>query len=174
MSLPCLRNPGDLAPLLSFLPEEAVVAELGAFAGEGTRQFLLCGRVRWLYCIDRWAGGYDSNDQASGADMVEAERVFDLLCDRRLIKVRTDTITAARVAHPDSFDLVYIDANHQYEPVYEDIQAWVPLLKRSGGLIAGHDYTDPGHPGVRRAVDEIFGSPDIVFPDSSWAKWIQF
>jgi len=34
---------------------------------------------------------------------------------------------------------------------------------------AGHDYAD-GWPGVKKAVDEIFGKPDKVYMDSTWVK----
>ncbi len=38
-------------------------------------------------------------------------------------------------------------------------------------IIGGHDYTD-NWAGVRQAVDEAFGSPDIKYDDGSWIKYI--
>jgi hypothetical protein len=61
-------------------------------------------------------------------------------------------------AHKDipdnSLDFVYIDGNHQYESVIEDIGFWEPKV-RDGGLLAGHDYQMKHE--VKKAVDEIFG-----------------
>jgi hypothetical protein len=39
----------------------------------------------------------------------------------------------------NSLDFVYIDANHTYEGVKEDIKYWYPKVK-PGGLLLGHDY----------------------------------
>jgi hypothetical protein len=57
------------------------------------------------------------------------------------------------------FDYIYIDANHSYMPVYQDLLAWWPKLK-SGGLFCGDDYTDVNNPGegkygVVEAVDQF-------------------
>ena len=56
-----------------------------------------------------------------------------------------------------SCDLVFIDGDHRYESVREDIRAWRPKV-RPGGLLAGHDYTLQNFPGVVRAVEEEFGN----------------
>lgn len=50
-------------------------------------------------------------------------------------------------------DVIYIDAAHEYEPVYADIQSYFPLLK-PGGTLIGDDYTG-GWPGVVKAVNEF-------------------
>lgn len=63
--------------------------------------------------------------------------------------------------------MVYIDADHNYEPVKADIRAWLPKVK-PGGWITGHDYYWP-FPGVLRAVCEELGKPHFVTRDSSWA-----
>jgi hypothetical protein len=61
-------------------------------------------------------------------------------------------------AHKDipdnSLDFVYIDGNHQYESVIEDIRFWEAKVK-DGSLIAGHDYQMKGE--AKRAVDEVYG-----------------
>jgi predicted O-methyltransferase YrrM len=59
-------------------------------------------------------------------------------------------------------DLIFIDADHAYESVRDDIAAWLPVLKPDG-VMAGHDYHHT-HPGVPQAVDEAFpgrGRPNI-------------
>jgi len=52
-------------------------------------------------------------------------------------------------------DFVYIDADHSYKSVKEDINAWAPKV-REGGIVAGHDYylTRAGNIGVIAAVNE--------------------
>jgi hypothetical protein len=50
-------------------------------------------------------------------------------------------------------DFVYIDGDHSYEAVKEDIAGWWPKVK-VGGILAGHDY-DPRNAGTIQAVDEF-------------------
>jgi len=68
-------------------------------------------------------------------------------------------------------DFVFIDANHMYEPVKEDIEAWYPLIRKDG-IISGHDYNGMGDKrrgwGVKRAVDERFGNNVNVLPGLVW------
>lgn len=51
------------------------------------------------------------------------------------------------------FGLVFIDTLHDATSVEKDIASAVRLLE-PGGLMAFHDYPDPGWPDVRRVVDE--------------------
>ena len=57
----------------------------------------------------------------------------------------------------NSVDFVYLDGDHQYEPVKSEIEAWYPKV-RVGGILAGHDYVERSHIeefGVIPAVDEF-------------------
>ncbi len=79
------------------------------------------------------------------------------------------------------FDLVYIDAQHDYEDVKQDIKLWLPKVKK-GGVIAGHDYLTEDITSVpveidwsgkemgevNKAVDECFKNVQ-TYKDSSWA-----
>lgn len=54
--------------------------------------------------------------------------------------------------------MVFIDADHSYEGVMVDIE-WA---KNVGvPIISGHDYCDM-HPGIKHAVDEVFGKRIFV------------
>ena len=55
------------------------------------------------------------------------------------------------------FDLIHIDAAHEYEDIREDIALWLPLLA-SCGVMLGDDYSPRVWPGVVRAVDELAAS----------------
>ena len=59
-----------------------------------------------------------------------------------------------------SLDFCFIDADHAYESVSKDIDAWRPKVKR-GGILAGHDYIhEPGF-GVVQAVNERFARFEV-------------
>jgi hypothetical protein len=83
---------------------------------------------------------------------------------------------------PDnSFDFIYIDANHSYEAVKFDINKWYPKL-RIEGLFAGHDYVDIYENkkqkfGVKQAVDEFGKENDLKIhhtKEKVWKTWFTF
>ncbi len=57
-------------------------------------------------------------------------------------------------------DFVFIDANHEYESVYNDIVAWGAICD---GWIGGHDY---GWETVKRAVESVFYHYDVIKQES--------
>jgi hypothetical protein len=78
----------------------------------------------------------------------------------------------------EEFDLVYLDANHSYEAVLQDISFWIKKVKKTGGCICGHDYLDgklsAGDFGVKSAVHDFFKKdPDIV-TNEHWPSWFIF
>lgn len=67
----------------------------------------------------------------------------------QLIQLRHgDSADAAKEFQDGSVRFVFVDANHEYDAVCRDIDAWLPKLTPDG-LIAGHDIAMDG---VRRAV----------------------
>lgn len=64
-----------------------------------------------------------------------------------------------------SLDLVFIDADHSYNAVKEDVELWQPKV-RKGGILCGHDYRNAAHRGVEKAVLELFPQEFVnFFPD---------
>jgi len=57
---------------------------------------------------------------------------------------------AAKMFPDEHFDYIYIDANHTYDCVREDLIAWYPKAK-PGAIFAGHDWSDGD---VKKAVYE--------------------
>ena len=128
--------------------------EIGCFSGVSSRAIsLYCGQ---LDCVDPWAW----------VEVAIAEKMFDAMMPfyPNIRKVKTRSIDAAKTYPDSSLDFVYIDADHTYQAVIEDIKAWESKVK-PGGYIAGHDahmYE------VLKAVIDTLGSPIDVFNDSSW------
>jgi hypothetical protein len=67
-----------------------------------------------------------------------------------------------------SVDFLFIDADHSFECVRKDIQAWLPKMK-GDGIIAGHDWEHPKHPGVKKAVIKTIGKP-MMGGNTVWWK----
>ena len=60
--------------------------------------------------------------------------------DRSII-IRAKSGEAVELFKDGQLDFVYLDAQHHYEAIKEDIALWWPKV-RWGGLLAGHDYLD--------------------------------
>jgi len=87
--------------------------------------------------------------------------------DRVTFHRRPATEVADIYAKSRQFDLVFIDALHDYESVKRDIADWWPLV-RKGGVLAGHDFNHKW-PGVERAIADSFCLMDVgVGTDSVW------
>jgi hypothetical protein len=174
----CYRSATDgLHDLVATLGRGLVVVEIGSFAGGSAGVFLGSGKVDMLYCVDPWLDGYDAADDASDITS-RAEHQFDKVMREyrgKYLKVKLSSQEALRSSPLRSFvgavDVVYIDGNHVYEAVREDILGYSTLLK-PGGVLCGHDYVH-GHPvlgGVAQAVDGLL-TVDKVFSDCSWAVY---
>ena len=65
--------------------------------------------------------------------------------------VNKSSMEASKDFLDESLDFVFIDANHHYEYVVEDIAQWSKKI-RKGGIVSGHDYS-PHMFEVKAAVD---------------------
>lgn len=68
--------------------------------------------------------------------------------------ILSDSAEAASRYADRNLDFVYIDANHEYMAVGDDIDSWLQKV-RKGGILAGHDFCVE-FPGVVQAVTERF------------------
>ena len=82
----------------------------------------------------------------------------------KIIDIKSTSWEAARCFNDEYFDFVFIDADHSYECVKKDIEAWIPKV-RKGGVLAGDDFR---HKGVCRAVREFFGDNFTRYRPNVW------
>jgi hypothetical protein len=61
---------------------------------------------------------------------------------------------------------VFLDDDHDYPYVLEEIEAWNCCLSQ-GGIIAGHDWT-PEFWGVQKSVEAFFGVGRATIQGRSW------
>lgn len=137
--------------------------EVGSWLGESALAVVdLCGR---LICVDTWEGTDDVHDWnkwlTECLGTVTAQEIWrhnlrgHHAPDGPVERIKLPSVEAAAIA-PSMNDTVLIDANHSYESTLQDIEAWLPRV-RTGGLLIGHDFGATAFPGVRRAVEEVFG-----------------
>lgn len=132
-------------------------AEIGTCYGRYSE--MLCQNIPELklIAIDNWNNPANSKrEQILGISCEETARKKLAPYPAKIIK--KDSIKAAKEIPDGSLDFVFIDADHHYEKVKDDLNAWTPKV-RKGGIVAGHDYYvfRSGNRGVIDAVDEFVG-----------------
>lgn len=166
--------------LVETYAKDGVVAEVGTFAGQTAKRFVQSG-AKVVYCVDHFEGS--PNDITSYLSRHGVRGVFMRNCRPELTSgsirlIEMPSPQSAACFDDGSLDMVYIDANHDYESVKADIAAWLPKVK-PGGILSGHDYGnlvqaagEELFPGVRRAVDESFGTKVNIPIEGSSIWWI--
>lgn len=155
--------------LLPTLPRPVVVYEVGCWMGRTTRWLLEHGNVSRVVAIDQWAArGYwlrrleqahEAGDIEPGCGLLD-QYVSNLWDLRRQVEIiQGDSVTGMHLAaeSPDipAPSVVYIDADHCYHSVINDVRTALDLWPHA--VICGDDYEDRPPPctGVRRAVHEL-------------------
>ena len=142
-----------------------VGAEIGVWKGDLSKVLLGQFPNRRLIMVDAWDSIPSSNGMMGCvlSDMIAAEaqaREMTVPFGDRAIVIKASSMEASEEVPNCSLDYVFIDANHSYESVLQDLIAWEPKL-RDGGLLSGHDYNGlmekRGRWGVKRAVMEFLG-----------------
>ena len=134
-----------------------IAVEVGVDLGLFARMLLSGSNIEKLYLVDPYLPYPEIPHERETAWETAGENLKEF--DERLtwvLKKSADAATMLRYAKLP-LDFVYVDAEHTYEAVSEDLAAWWPLV-RPGGTLAGHDYDLPA---VRRAVDEFFMDVDV-------------
>jgi len=153
---------------------DKTMIEIGSFIGEST--VIFAEHFKHVIAIDSFVPHYDKNDPTSNFNFDDVFEEFQNRIEQKKDKItvyKMYSCDAVSSLKDDKYDFVYIDGLHTYEGVKDDINNYLPLVKK-GGYIGGHDYGTQ-HPhllGVTEAVDEMFGKPDKVFEDNSWIKKI--
>jgi glycosyltransferase involved in cell wall biosynthesis len=141
------------------------IAELGSWKGRSTLALLSGCKDGTVTAIDHFRGSVGEEAQAEGkasGDSVYKAFLKNTAGFANLLITRDSTVEAAAHYSDGYFDMVFIDAEHTYEGVKRDIQAW---RKKARVLLCGHDYSWPQ---VKRAVDEELGAVQTL--DTIWYK----
>jgi len=173
LKVPVMRDAfqqGGLADLCKWANEQGATGkaiEIGSYSGEGT--VVLAKYFKEVLAVDPWLNGYDINDRAS--QQCPMKFVFEAFQERtkdlgNVIFSRGKSLDALEFVPDASCDLVYIDGDHRYEGVLDDLKGWRKKLK-DGGIMSGHDWSWES---VKKALKEEIGDKDYaLFNGDSWA-----
>jgi len=153
----------------------SVVVEIGSYLGasscfiaQGIKRSGSCSK---LYCIDTWKndamseGARDTYDEI----MKNTEKYKDIIVP---IRESSDNAAAVLQKQIKKIDMLFIDADHNYDGCKRDWDLYSPFL-RSGSVVIFHDYG--WAEGVRKVVNEDV-KPLILKEDSlpnMWWGWIK-
>jgi len=164
------KTDGLVALCEKLIKKYMIGVEIGSFAGISSEVFALFAKQ--ITCIDGWDisvehGGYL---EVNKDGLLIAESKFDEIKNQyeNIIKIKKLSIDACNLFEDKSLNFVYIDANHTYKSVMQDIKIWKPKIKENGFLI-GHDYHRKE---VLKALNDSKITVLKIFEDSSWVSKI--
>jgi len=132
-------NRAHLAMLLEALGCRAG-AEVGVYKGVHAKLLWEKNPEATLYCVDPWKAYPEYYERCTQEQMdgyrAEAERV---LAGTGCVIVPEFSMEAVNRFDDGELDFVYIDGNHEFQHVTNDIAEWSKKV-RVGGIVAGHDY----------------------------------
>lgn len=165
-----------------------IVAEIGCHDGTTAQNWMpiVEDNAGWGIVLDYFHGNPTvAAGNGHGQISYNTELTMSILYERlrkfeRFVMIRGASNHAAKLIANGSLDICFIDADHRFSGLYQDILAWTPKLK-SGGILCGHDcdtldyseaFTeqdtqDGKHHGVAKALRTLF--PNIrVLGDTVW------
>jgi hypothetical protein len=142
-----IKNREELAIYFSEL-NFRVGAEIGVLGGDYSRFICQVNPTLKLYCVDSWGIG-DKIKKMQDYHIRMHQRAKRKLALYNTVLIHKLSIDAVNDLEDEALDFVYIDANHLYASVVEDINAWGNKVRHLG-IVSGHDYDTQT---VKEAVD---------------------
>ena len=158
--------PFDRIKLLEFLPQ-GNVCEIGVLKGDFSMNILEITKPKKLFLVDSWkhySEGYvDSNNVLQKEHDYRHEYTTKRFESFQNVKiVREESIEASLNFENNFFDWIYIDANHSYSSVINDLNAYDSKVK---SFFVGHDWLVGKKEGfaVNEAVIDFVFSKNYIF-----------
>lgn len=171
LSIDGWMNDTELRWLAEQAQKSKVIYEVGCYYGRSTRALAdNSPSDAIVFAVDPWEGDYYKTDDNVLMTMtqdhfnkfkqnlepyIEEGKVKPLRYKFKNITLRMDP------------SMVFLDGDHRYKEVRADIYHAIDAYPK---ILAGHDYTHPDWPGVKKAVDEIFGN-SVHTLESIW--WVE-
>jgi hypothetical protein len=121
-----------------------VGAEIGVALGDFSATLCKANPNLDLYCVDAWKvyPGYKDYTNQSRLDSFY-ELTKTKLEPYKCTIIRDWSMEAVKLFQDNTLDFVYIDSNHDFQHITNDLAEWSKKVK-PGGVISGHDYMSGG------------------------------
>jgi len=167
--------PIAMRPMIEMLSKQnhkdkLVGCEIGSFRGWNAFNILHYLPIKKLYLVDLYDTYSEYKMQTEPKDNLRA-------CKKHLKKYKDKVVFVKKLSDdavddvPNDLDFCYIDANHSYKYVKNDIKNYYPKIKK-GGYIGGHDFHVSAI-GLIRAVLEFVDKEGLElegYPRDWWVK----
>ena len=173
MAFTSLPSRAEIAQLFAGRNEPLMVLEVGVLQGGFSEILASTLNIKEFHLVDPWEGVIMSGDQdGNNVRSVVMKDAYESVksrfkSDARVVIHRQFSYDAVESFADGSFDLIYLDADHSYKSVKQDLQLYFPKLKDDGWIVC-HDYEMNALKaknyydfGVRRAVSEFCLENDL-------------
>lgn len=182
--------------------DKMLVAEVGSWKGMSTAVFAKIASAEngKVFAVDRWEGCPGTPE----ADFARTNDIFSIFRTNMIMLGIWNSVfplvmysdVASKLFADGTLDIVFLDADHRYSGIKNDIDNWLPKLKE-GGILCGHDcdkmYSECteeqkekidenlevdlvpgiGHGGVIKAFYDSFGQNYRLAPESCVAYYVK-
>ncbi len=148
-------------PILEFVRPEHTGIEIGSYKGTSSKLFL--NRCNYMYFIDPCVDYPESSRHDVVASYEEFLKIMEAYEPRFTF---ITAFSAEAVELVPVVDFVFVDGEHSYPYVKQDVELYWPKI-RPGGFMCGHDYTWIDDGGPKRAVDEFFEKKQLPVENHS-------
>ena len=144
--------------------------EIGVAEGTHAKCMLFHLRnLKRLYLIDPYVD-YPGSNFSGDSSLVVVKKVMKPFGERAVFIREFSNKAVDKV--PGDLDFIYIDGNHRYKYITEDIAMYYPKVK-PGGVFGGHDFrprADNRNCGVPKAVIEFVEQYNLEL-FGEWDNW---
>jgi cephalosporin hydroxylase len=158
-----IKNREEIKSIISEI-DSPIICEVGVRFGDHL-SYLLTSNVKLAYGVDIWkntenVGQNDSLYSQEELDLQYSNVLERFKNDKRVKIIRDFSVSTSKTFEDEYFDFVYLDADHTYNSVMDDLESWWPKVK-VGGILSGHDYID-GDTTIRLGHSVRFGVVEAV------------
>lgn len=165
---------------------DIIMVELGVWMGKSV--IYLADKIRKhgldvkLFAIDNFIGNENSNqqnkkhitkvivDKKYNGNFYSTynQNVVDCGVRNIISDIQKPSLEAVLEFEDKSIDFIFIDGDHHYDAVSQDIKVWYPKIK-VGGIMSGHDLPQIG---VGKALNEFTKENGLKYERVSKSCWI--
>lgn len=144
-----------------------VGAEIGVAQGDHAKTLCENNPDLKLYCIDPWQYYHGYTDFMGKKLERFYKEATEKLVPYNCILIRKFSMDAVKDFEDGSLDFVYIDSNHDFQHVTNDIVEWEKKV-RPDGIVFGHDYKRDTDPKVKMHVVDVVNSYTYAMRIKPW------